>query len=84
MEDGKDATRFTAHSLPSVTRLLACDQLILGHLCVYHETACGGVCTMGLWGYHWNIAPQPLNVSWRPLQGHGAANQDLRSGHQHR
>lgn len=71
MEDaGKDATRFTAHSLPSDPRLLATVTNAYLGTRVYHETLhVSGVYTMGLGGIRTGpFCPVPSMSSWRPLQ----------------
>lgn len=64
MEDaGKDATRFTAHSLPSDPRLLATVTNSYLGTRVYHETLhVSGVYNGALGDTHRAILPSPLNV----------------------
>ncbi|XP_020767781.1 protein-glucosylgalactosylhydroxylysine glucosidase isoform X3 [Odocoileus virginianus] len=73
MEDaGKDATRFTAHSLPSDPRLLATVTNAYLGTRVYHETLhVSGVYNGALGDTHRAILPSPLNVQLAAPAGTG-------------
>ncbi|XP_070217512.1 protein-glucosylgalactosylhydroxylysine glucosidase isoform X3 [Bos mutus] len=73
MEDaGKDATRFTAHSLPSDPRLLATVTNAYLGTRVYHETLhVSGVYNGALGDTHRAILPSPLNVQLEAPAGTG-------------
>lgn len=73
MEDaGKDATRFTAHSLPSDPRLLATVTNAYLGTRVYHETLHVSGVYNGAWGdTHRAILPSPLNVQLEAPAGSG-------------
>lgn len=73
MEDaGKDATRFTAHSLPSDPRLWATVTNAYLGTRVYHETLHVSGVYNGAWGdTHRAILPSPLNVQLEAPAGSG-------------
>ncbi|XP_055436381.1 protein-glucosylgalactosylhydroxylysine glucosidase isoform X1 [Bubalus kerabau] len=73
MEDAsKDATRFTAHSLPSDPRLLATVTNAYLGTRVYHETLhVSGVYNGALGDTHRAILPSPLNVQLEAPAGTG-------------
>ncbi|XP_057585184.1 protein-glucosylgalactosylhydroxylysine glucosidase isoform X2 [Hippopotamus amphibius kiboko] len=73
MEDaGEDATRFTAHSLPSDPRLLATVTNAYLGTRVYHETLhVSGVYNGALGDTHRAILPSPLNVQLEAPAGSG-------------
>ena len=73
MEDAsKDATRFTAHSLPSDPRLLATVTNAYLGTRVYHETLhVSGVYNGALGDTHRAILPSPLNVQLEAPAGPG-------------
>ncbi|XP_058925021.1 protein-glucosylgalactosylhydroxylysine glucosidase [Kogia breviceps] len=73
MEDaGKDATRFTAHALPSDPRLLATVTNAYLGTRVYHETLHVSGVYNGAWGdTHRAVLPSPLNVQLEAPAGSG-------------